>query len=177
MKFKGFENKRILLRAVEPADLDLLYRWENDGRNWVYGISLTPYSRFTLDEFIRTASYDIYINKQLRLIIESKKHNRSAGAADLFEIDFVHRRAGIGILVDAAFRRKGIASDTLDLLSAYAFGILNLNQMYCYISEDNKTSIKLFEKAGFVRCGCLKKWILYSGKWKNVYMYQKLSIS
>ena len=177
MTFKGFENENISLRALEPEDLELLYEWENDARNWVFGISLSPYSRFTLEEFIKTASYDIFINKQLRLIIESKKHKKPAGAVDLFDMDFLNRRTGIGILVDSAFRNKGIATESLNLISAYVFSILNMRQIYCYISEDNKSSIQLFEKSGFERSGSLKDWIIQQGQWKSVYLYQKLNFS
>ena len=177
MRFKGLENKYVSLRALELADLDVLYKWENDSNNWVFGNTMAPYSKFTLDEFIKTASYDIFVNKQVRFIIESKKDNAPAGAIDLFDMDFVHRRTGIGILIDAGFRREGLAARTLEIISTYVFGMLNMRQIYCHITSDNKKSIELFEKADFVRSGCLKEWILHSGKWKNVYIYQKLNNS
>ena len=28
------ENKKIKLRALEPEDLDFLYKWENDTKFW-----------------------------------------------------------------------------------------------------------------------------------------------
>ena len=31
---KLLENERIILRALEPEDLDVLYRWENDASLW-----------------------------------------------------------------------------------------------------------------------------------------------
>jgi len=177
MTFKGLCNKKVSLRALEPADLKLLYKWENDFNNWVFGNTLSPYSMFTLDEFIKTASYDIFVNKQLRLIIESIKENKPAGAIDLYDIDFLHKRTGIGILIDAEFRNMGLASASLEVISSYVFGVLNMKQLYCHITSGNKESIILFEKNGFIRSGCLKKWILQSGKWKDVYIYQKLNNS
>jgi len=38
----------IILRALEPEDLELLYEWENDMANWLISNTLAPFSRFTL---------------------------------------------------------------------------------------------------------------------------------
>ncbi len=60
------------------------------------------------------------------------------------------KRAGIGILIkDEKDRNKGIGTEALQLLINYCFIHLNLHQLYCNISEDNKASIKLFKKQGF----------------------------
>ena len=38
-------GKKIALRAIEPEDLDDLYRWENDSSLWIYGCTIAPFSR------------------------------------------------------------------------------------------------------------------------------------
>lgn len=45
-------NDRVRLRALEPEDLELLYRWENDPELWEVGNTLAPYSRYILKEYI-----------------------------------------------------------------------------------------------------------------------------
>ena len=40
---KLLENSNIRLRAPEPEDLEILYKWENDTSLWEYGASITPY--------------------------------------------------------------------------------------------------------------------------------------
>lgn len=35
-------NDRVRLRALEPEDLELLYRWENDPELWEVGNTLAP---------------------------------------------------------------------------------------------------------------------------------------
>ena len=47
------------LRAIEPEDLDLLYRIENDIKLWNIGATNVPYSRYTLHDYIANASGDI----------------------------------------------------------------------------------------------------------------------
>ena len=48
------------LRAIEPEDLDFLYRIENDVKLWNVGITNVPYSRYALHDYVANASGDIY---------------------------------------------------------------------------------------------------------------------
>ena len=41
---------KIKLRAIEPEDLELLYKIENDVRLWNVGATNVPYSKYTLHE-------------------------------------------------------------------------------------------------------------------------------
>jgi diamine N-acetyltransferase len=99
----------------------------------------------------------------------------AVGAVDLFEVDPLHRRAGVGILVNLPYREKGVAGQAMEILVKYAFETLNLHQLYCNISADNAHSIRLFEKLGFLPCGLKKDWILDGGRWKDEWIYQLLN--
>ena len=54
----------IRLRALEPEDLDLLYKIENDMTLWNVGATNVPYSRYTLHDYIATASNDISLDRK-----------------------------------------------------------------------------------------------------------------
>ena len=45
-------NDIIALRALEPTDLDTLYRWENDSRLWYASDTVAPYSRAALWQYL-----------------------------------------------------------------------------------------------------------------------------
>lgn len=166
------ENKNIKLRAVEPEDVDVLLKWENDTSIWKLSNTLTPFSKNILKQYIANAHLDIYQAKQLRLIIETND-KKPIGCIDLFDFDPFHGRAGIGILIaDKENRGKGYASEALDVLIDYAFNILSLHQLYCNITEDNKESLKLFEKKGFVKVGVKKDWIKSFDNYIDEYLLQ-----
>lgn len=75
----GFlESNRITLRALEPEDLDILYKWENDSRLWQNGSTLTPYSKFALRDYLENSLQDIFQSRQLRLMVEEKQRQRSS---------------------------------------------------------------------------------------------------
>ncbi|WP_455537312.1 GNAT family N-acetyltransferase, partial [Prevotella koreensis] len=77
---------KIVLRAMEPEDLEELYAIENDRSIWDVGSTNVPYSRYALHEYIANATNDIYADKQLRLIIETNGGG-VAGIVDLFHYD------------------------------------------------------------------------------------------
>lgn len=167
------ENDVLLLRALEPEDLAVLYKWENDTTLWKHGNTLTPYSKLALRDYITEAQQrDIYQAKQLRLMIILKATEEIIGTIDLFDFDFHNNRAGVGILIDEDYRNKGYAQQTLHLLDVYVFDFLYLNQIYAYIAADNTNSIGLFEKAGYEKAGILNKWIREESEYKDVYIYQ-----
>ena len=48
-------GKKIILRAVEPSDIDLIYTWENDPDNWFVSNTRTPYSREIIKKYIESS--------------------------------------------------------------------------------------------------------------------------
>lgn len=170
------ESKKIRLRAIEPSDLKLLYKWENDSSIWEVSHTLKPFSLFVLKQYLESSHLDIYESKQLRLVIEQRTSEKAIGLIDLFDFDPFHQRAGVGILInDADSKNKGFASEALDLLCSYAFKTLQLHQLYCNITATNKISLRLFEKNGFEIMGNKKDWIKTQEGWKNEYSLQKIN--
>ncbi|MBI1266123.1 MAG: GNAT family N-acetyltransferase [Cryomorphaceae bacterium] len=158
------------LRAIEPHDVDHIFKWENDVDNWLVSGTVTPFSRQDLEVYVRRIR-DIYTDRQLRLMICTEV--KPVGAIDLYDFDPTHLRAGVGILIgEQGERRKGIAADALRILLLYAFDVLHLNQMYANIPENNTASIALFEQLGFQKTGTRQKWLKSSKGWLSEHMYQ-----
>ncbi|MGE4586781.1 MAG: GNAT family N-acetyltransferase [Mangrovibacterium sp.] len=165
---------KVHLRPLEPEDLDFLYLWENDPDVWKVSNTLTPFSRYILKQYISESHRDLFDIRQLRLIIEDLSGN-TAGAIDLFDYDPFHLRAGIGILIYAETdRRKGLASDALELISRYARETLGLHQLYANIMDNNPGSRMLFKKAGFKLSGIKKDWLRTAGSWNDELLMQKM---
>ncbi len=167
------DNKhKVVLRAVEPADAQLMYEWENDRRNWFVSGTTSPIPFYIIEQFVQPENQDITNTKQQRLIIETNKH-QTVGYVDLFDVDMINRKAGVGILIgDMNHRNNGYASEALYLLKTYARETLHLHQLFCNIHESNIYSIRLFQKAGFEISGNLKNWALKNGAYENVLTMQ-----
>jgi len=165
-------GEKVKLRAVEISDIDLLYKWENDTTTWHLSNTITPYSKFMLEEYIANAQIDIYTARQLRLMIENISSGKAIGCIDLFDFDPYHCRAGIGLLICQEERNKGFAAEALKLLIDYCFDILGMKQLYCNITPDNIHSLALFRKFNFEIIGLKKKWLKIKDSWADEYMLQ-----
>lgn len=167
------EGEKIFLRALEPMDLDYLYKVENNESIWKVSNTHAPFSRFILSQYLENAHLDIYEAKQLRMVICKLETNEPIGFVDLFDFEPKHFRVGIGIVIDEEKdRQKGYASEAIKLCVRYAFTHANVHQVHATITEDNIASMKLFEKAGFTKSGVKKDWIFHQGEFKDEFIYQ-----
>ena len=167
------ENQIIRLRPVEPEDLDRLYTWENNPLLWSVGNTRNPYSRFVLKQYILDSHKDIYETHQLRLMMVSCKTGETVGTVDLFDFDIHNSRIALGLYVDAAFQGNGYAKAALKLVEEYVFTFLQLNQLYCHISETNTASRQMFEKENYETNGILKNWIKSDNGFENIIVFQR----
>ncbi len=166
------ENEILQLRALEPEDLDALYRWENDSELWQYGSTLTPYSKFALRDYLTNSRLDLFQTRQLRLMVIYKETEVAIGTIDLYDFDPRNQRAGVGILLDKNYRNKGLGVQVLGLIEEYAFRFLLLNQLYAYIPERNLPSLKLFSRCGYEQTGLLRNWIKTDNEFESVFFMQ-----
>lgn len=168
-------NGTLRLRACEPEDLEVMYRIENDSSLWEAGLTTTPYSRYALKQYIASSQNDIFIDRQLRLMVVRCEDGLAVGITDLTDFDPLHRRAGVGMVILPEYRRRGYARQALDLLCRYAYDYLHLHQLYAYIACDNAASLNLFEDGQFVRSGILREWLQADGgRFKDVHLLQRI---
>ncbi len=165
---------KILLRALEPADVDLLYEWENDAEVWDDGATLAPFSRALLADYVANYETDIFTARQLRLMIEVVETGQAAGTLDLFDFDPRNRRCGVGILIATPFRRRGYARSALKLAAGYCGQHIGMHQWYSICGVDNAASRALFQSAGFKISGRLRSWIRSGRSYRDAYIMQQL---
>ena len=164
------------LRALEPSDLDVMYGWENEVELWRTSGATAPFSRHQLTSLIAEQQYDIYATRQLRLVIEADidGKRRVVGAIDLLDFDPQNRRAGVGVIISAEYRRRGFAADALRCVEEYARRVLMLHQLWCSVVEDNVASLALFAGAGYEQCGIRREWIITPQGALSEMLFQKI---
>lgn len=168
------EDDVIRLRALEPEDLPLLYKWENDTSLWNAGSGIAPFSRKILWDYIENYSPDIYAARQLRLMIEVKATGEAVGTVDLYDFDPHNKRAGIGLLVDSLHAGKGYGSRALALMVVYARKFIGMHQLWAIVAVDNAPSLATFRKCGFKICGRLRSWLRRESSYADAYSLQHL---
>jgi diamine N-acetyltransferase len=158
---------QVTLRALEPEDLDLLYRIENDRTLWHVGITNTPYSRFALHEYLANATGDIYTDRQLRLVIENAG-GEVVGMIDLANFSPQHNRAEVGLVIQQHYRDRGYGRAALLQIIDYVRRVLSMHQLYAFIDVENEGCLRAFTEVGFRDAGVLNDWLQESGKYHDV---------
>jgi diamine N-acetyltransferase len=172
---KLLEDNYIRLRPLEPEDLELLYKWENDASLWTLGGTVSPYSYYILKKYISESHKNIYEQRQQRLMIVCKEDAQTVGMVDLYDFDPHNSRAGVGILIDAKYQGKGYAGKAVNLIINYAFSFLKLHQLYVHIPVDNTISRKLFTSCGFEDSGILREWNSVLEGYSDVCILQRIN--
>jgi len=150
-------NTRLILRALEPEDLDLVYQIENEVELWSWGAGCQPLSRYTIRQYLAEQHADIYQDGQLRLVIEVE--GKAIGIVDLTSFCPHHLRAEVGIVLLRKYHRQGWGKEALSQLADYVRQHLHLRSLYAYVAEQNAAAQGLFPAAGYHAAGTLERWI------------------
>ena len=161
------------LRAIEPEDLDLLYRIENDRSLWNVGTSNVPYSRYTLHDYIANASDDIYADRQVRMMVENEA-GTIVGIVDIVNFDPSNRRAEVGLIILYDYRRQGYGSSVLSVIADYAVSALHLHQLFAFIDTSNEASVRLFKRMHYQASSVIKDWLYDGREYRDVVMLQRV---
>ncbi|NLW92061.1 MAG: GNAT family N-acetyltransferase [Syntrophomonadaceae bacterium] len=169
------EGEQIYLREVRREDVnENYYKWMNDHEITRYTESrYYPYSMEQLQAFV--TSLDGKRNDVFLAIIE-KATDKHVGNIKLGDINWIHRRGDIGVIIgEKSCWGKGYASEAIALLSSYAFSKLNLYKVCSGCYANNIGSIKAFKKAGFAEEAVLKRHYYYAGEYIDVVLLGKFN--
>lgn len=164
--------KHVALRALEPTDLDIIMRWENDTEVWAVSNTLAPYSRQRIWQYLESYDGDIYASRQLRLIITRVDTGEPVGCADITDFDPVNNRAEIGLLIAPEHRGRGFADEAIELLKLYGTDWLGINQLYIIVADGFQHVAQLFVRHGFEHTATFKKWVRTGREYRDAMLLQ-----
>ena len=164
---------KINLRALELDDLEFLFEIENNRKLWKVSYTILPFSRYHLEKYIKESNHDIFTEKQFRFVISMGNKN-PVGLIDLFDFDPLNHRAGVGIAIEGVYRRKGYAFESIKLIEDISKKDLQIHQLYVNVGIENKISLDLFKKLGYVEIGIKKDWNYINGQFTDEVLLQKI---
>lgn len=108
-------------------------------------------------------------NKNVSFAIEVLPGHEMVGYFQLRDIQWIHRRAWLGIVIgDKTNRGKGYGEKAMRLGLDYAFNELNLQKISLEVLELNTGALKLYEKLGFKKEGFFENHFYSNGVYFNV---------
>lgn len=162
------DDGTVYLRKITKNDSEFFFNNLNK-RDLITYLSLGPLN--TLEESKRLVrSYIKYWERyaQYNYIIELKEPRISKhGSVSLWNINWRHNRAEVGIWIKKLNWNKGFGKKSIDLIKIIAFNHLKLNRLEAHIAIENQNSIRLFEKCGFKQEGILKKYLNFHGSYHD----------
>lgn len=97
------------------------------------------------------------------------------GMAALVTLDLEAREAEAGYIVAPSARGRGVAVRALRLLTDWALVELGLERVELRITPDNAPSLKVAERAGYVREGVLRSVHFKQGQRTDLAIYSRLA--
>jgi diamine N-acetyltransferase len=159
---------RIFLRALEETDLERTHRWHNDPE--LYSTLVGPFrfiSKSCETEWLRRKA--AYSASEVSLAICLRADGQHIGNIYLGEIDWISRRAALGIFIgNSEHRGKGYGQEAMHQVLSHAFRNLNLNRVFLDVLADNTPAIKLYEKCGFAVEGRLRSHVFKNGSYRDL---------
>jgi RimJ/RimL family protein N-acetyltransferase len=167
------EGEQIFLREVRQNDVnENYYKWMNDNEITRHTESrFYPYSMEQLLSYVGSLDGK---REAVFLAIVDKTSGQHIGNIKLGNIDWIHRRADIGVIIgDKKCWGKGYASEAIALISEHAFRKLNLHKVWAGCYANNDGSIKAFKKAGFNEEGVQRRHYYCDGDYIDVVLLGK----
>lgn len=161
----GFlDGTKICLREVRREDLSLFKEWRNDAELTKNFRTLGP-----LTERNQCIYWQTIVNSDKHKVFTIIKEETGIpiGEIRLSYINFIDGNAEIGILLNQVERKKGYASEALNLILDFGFNRLRLQRIEAEYLETNIDSAKLFRKAGFVIEGIKRSSKYFDGWYYN----------
>ncbi len=103
--------------------------------------------------------------------IACKVDGEIIGAIGLGNVNRQDRNAEVGYWLGKDFRRRGYATEAMQLVLRFAFSELNLARVYAVVHQDNVESFGLLEKCGFTKEGVWRRASFLEGSFRDVFAY------
>lgn len=130
-----------------------------------------PYSRANASAFLKAATS---APEPSNLAIEVEA--QAIGAIGYVSgIDVERYSAEIGYWLGEAYWGRGIASEALMLMTTYVFESMNMLRLFALPFADNAGSIRVLEKAGYVREAVLRSSSVKYGQPRDQLLYARVN--
>jgi RimJ/RimL family protein N-acetyltransferase len=159
-------GERVYLRALEPADVELVHRW------YEHADTARLMGEMPRSLAHRRADAEAEVGKAGRdwfsFVICLLTDDRPIGRADVFEIDRINGSAGFGIAIGERDRRgEGLGTDAVTAIVDFCFGQLRLERLWLVTDSVNARAQRVYEKAGFVHEGVLRRAFYQDGVFQD----------
>ncbi|WP_346319814.1 GNAT family protein [Chitinophaga sp. YIM B06452] len=149
------ENKRVLLRPLQPSDADALLEVALEPSLWEVGLTCIR-NREELERYMQIAFSERDQGLSIPYVIIDKTSGKVAGSTRYCGIALQHKRTEIGYTwIHPGFQRSGLNRAMKFAMLQYAFEVWGMNRVELKTDERNEKS-----RNAMVGIGCKQEGIL-----------------
>ncbi len=157
---------RVTLRAFEPADADVVWRWQQDPAVVRWLETGLPESLHRFRSRFEAISHNSY--ERLELAIETIEGQELVGLVALRgakpEIGDAELAVYIG---ESGHWGRGLATDAVRTICRYGFETMRLHKVWLTVYPENESARRVYAKVGFVEEGRLREGYRSGGTWHD----------
>lgn len=167
------EGKRIYLAPMDMDDAPNYIRWLNDPETFIFlQANGQLFNSINEEQFITGVTERGEPHFSIRLC----ENNEHIGGCGLINLDWVNRRAEMGIMIgEAAYRSQGYGQEAIKLLLDHAFYVLNLHSISLIHYEFNQRAARCYLKCGFKKAGRLRQARYVNGRFYDILLMDILA--
>jgi len=163
------QGSAFCLREWRTGDEESLVKYANNPRVSANLFDSFPYP-YTMDDARQWINSQHGIEKPTFLTIEMNGEV-IGGIGISIKADVYRRGANIGYWLGEPFWGKGITTEALSLMVDYAFQNFDLVRLQAGVYHTNLASMRVLEKAGFVKEVVLRKAIFKRGEFLDEHVF------
>jgi len=109
---------------------------------------------------------------RLLFIIAARETDEALGFTQITDMNFPDGHAEVGICLIRQVQGRGLCKQVLNLLGDHLRAHWHLRKLYLRVRADNTPALHCYEKAGFERCGMLRRHIFIEDYWQDVVLME-----
>lgn len=173
-------GERVVLRAPQMADYAEWSSLRERSRNFLVPWEPTwPADDLTRGAFrrrLRRYADDMRNDLAYPFFVFDKRSGALLGGLTLTNVRRgVAQAASLGYWIGEEFARQGYMTDAVQAVIPFAFEALRLHRLEAACIPTNTPSIRLLEKAGFVREGYARRYLCINGVWQDHLLFARLA--
>ncbi|TDL30721.1 N-acetyltransferase [Jeotgalibacillus sp. S-D1] len=173
------KSERLYFRPLGPEDVDLFVDLLKRNRNfWTVHEPKHPESFYTrevqLEKLAETQTQQ-KLGKEYSWGIFLADTSELIGSISIYSIRRLpFSSAFIGYSLDESRTMRGLGTEAVTAALRFAFRDFGLHRMEALVSPRNGASIKVLEKVGMQKEGCLRKNLYINGTWEDHFIYSMI---
>lgn len=171
--FYPIETERLILRRVEPYDIDTVHSYQSLPEVARYCM-WEPRTRTEVEERMpRWIAMDGQgdDSEGVAYAMTLKSTAKMIGDCQLGLRDRAARQAEIGYTIHPDYSRQGYTSEAVAALLEVGFNLMNMHRIYARCDARNTGSWKVMEKAGMQREAHFREHAIFKGEWDDEFYY------